>query len=195
MKYIIDEETLSGLANAIRKVNGEDRTYTATEMIEAVTTIMDSAVYILVDEDGNEMPAVYVDSEVDLNATANDIRIGTTAVNNNGIVEGDKVIPSYHTTESTRIIKSGESFTIPLSHLDLYAYTKLQAIICPFNTSVSDSVSAEKISVEDNVYPVQSTESLSVVKKDDENKTINLGIINDTDLTYLIRYFTYKEIY
>lgn len=151
--------------------------------------------YMLVCEDGTELPAVYVEDEVTFTATANDIRLGTVAASAEGVVEGTKDIPAYHTTESICLIMPGESFTIPLSSMDKYAYTKLQAIICPFNTSLTDSVAAEKISVEDNVYPVQSTEPLSVVEKDNENKSINLGITNDTDLTYLIRYFTYKEIY
>ena len=110
-KYIIDETTLQNLANASRKVNGETKSYTPTEMIEAVTNIMDSATYILVDESGNEIPAVYVDSEQVFTATANDIRIGTVAANNDGIVEGEKEIPAYHTTTGLALTPVGDELS------------------------------------------------------------------------------------
>ena len=42
--YSIKESTLVGLANAIRVVNGEKKTYTPEEMIEKVTTIMESII-------------------------------------------------------------------------------------------------------------------------------------------------------
>lgn len=93
-KYIIDESTLQGLANAIRKVTGETRTYTPTEMIEAVTNIMESATYILVDESGREIPAVYVDSEKVFDATAGDILSGKTAATDSGITVGTLDIKS-----------------------------------------------------------------------------------------------------
>lgn len=191
-KYIIDEATLKGLADALRKVIGETRSYTPAEMIEAVTNIMDSATYILVDENGNEVPAVYVDSEVVLTATPNDIRIGTTAVTDDGVTEGEKEIPSYVTTEGYKVITNGSAFYV---HINNYDYTKLQAILCPFNTSIADSVAAEKVVIDDKVYPVQSTGVEATVTIDDENGDIDFGITNTSGESYLIRYFTYKEIY
>lgn len=87
-KYIIDESTLQNLANAIRNVNGENKSYTPEEMIDKVTNIMDSITYILVDENGNEVPAVYMGADTILTATANDIRLGTTAITDEGVTEG-----------------------------------------------------------------------------------------------------------
>lgn len=195
-KYIIDDSTLKGLANALRKVTGEDRTYTPTEMIETITTIMDSATYILVDEEGNEVPAVYVDSEVVLDATDNDVREGTTYVSDNGVSTGAKVIPSYHTCQGFRVIPNGSVISIPnqMTEIDGYDYTKLQALICSYNTSSSNSVSTEKVIVENNVYNVQSTESVSQVLKNHDTKSIETGLTNDTGNQLILRYFMYKEI-
>lgn len=155
----------------------------------------DPQVIILVDEAGNEIPAFLTDEEVQLTATANDIRAGSVAVTNNGITTGDKIIPSYNTTEASVIVLPENDFSIELHHRDLYDYTKLMAVICPFNLSLSNSVSVDKTAINDHVYPVLSAEPLSIVSKDSSKKTINFGIRNDSDKMYVIRYFTYKEIY
>lgn len=191
-KYVIDETTLQNLANAIRKVNGETKSYTPNEMIEAVTNIMESATYILVDEDGNEVPAVYVDSEQVFTATANDIRIGTIAASDAGIIEGEKEIPAYYVSEGVRVITSGSPFRITIADFD---FKKLQALVCPFNTSLSNSVSTEKVAIDNSVYNVLSTEIVSTIIKDTANSYADFGISNDTETRYLIRYFMYKEVY
>lgn len=149
--------------------------------------------YILVTEEGEEFPAVLVDEAIVFDATANDIRLGTTAATQFGVTEGTKVIPSYHTTEGYRLITAGKSFEISFDD-DLYDFTKLQAIICPWSGSVSGSVAAEKVSIDGNVYAVNSTLSLATVTRDNENKTISLGITNESESLYLLRFFTYKEI-
>lgn len=192
-KYLIEGDTLRGLADALRNVSGTDRTYTPSEMIEAVTTILDSATFILVDENGNEVPAVFVEHETVFDAEANDIRLGKTAVNQNGVVEGTKEIPAYHTREGARVITPGSDFIIPtVTHYD---YTKLQAIIGPFNTSLDDSVCAERVVINSNVYEVLSTVSISEVLKDGDNSRIHLNITNESDKSYLLQFFMYKEIY
>ena len=191
-KYMIDGSTLTGMANAIRKVTGSVRSYTPEEMIDAVTTILDSATYILVDENGNEIPAVFVENKTIFDATANDIRIGKVAANQNGVVEGTKEIPVYVTHEGIKLVTAGSKFVIPIADYD---YTKLQAIICPFNTSTNNSVCAEKVVIEDNVYNVLSYEVLTKVIKDNTTGMIDFCITNDTSGLYIIRYFTYKEIY
>lgn len=191
-KYIIESDTLQGLADAIREVSGTTRSYTPTEMIEAVTTILENGAYVLVDDNGNEIPAVFVNNDEAFTATANDIRIGTTAVTEDGVTEGTKEIPSYHTTEGSKVIPVGSSFVLPMKNYD---YTKMQAIFCLFNTSLTDSVSAEKVAINDNVYPVQSTEAEATITKDAEGATVNFGITNTGAVPCLIRYFAYKEIY
>lgn len=151
--------------------------------------------FIIEDADGNEFTGVVVDKEVVFTATDNDVREGLVYASDAGVSTGTKVIPSYHTRESARIITPGSAFTIPFSDLDRYDYTSLQCIICPLNTDLSDSVAAEKIVLLDCVYPVQSTVSISNIVKDDTTKSIILGITNDTEISYVLRYFTYKEIY
>lgn len=191
-KYVIDSETLTGLANALRSVTGETRSYTPTEMIDAVTNIMETGTYILVDEDGNEIPAVFVENKQVFTATANDIRIGTTAVTESGVTEGTKEIPAYVTDEGLCVIPKNGAFTITHKHYD---FTKLQAIVCAYNTSNTNSVAAKKIVIEGNVYNPNSTISLAEVVKDFEKGAINFGIVNDLGSICIIRYFMYKEVY
>lgn len=150
---------------------------------------------ILVDEAGNECAAVLTDEVVELTATPNDIREGKTAVTENGIEVGEKFIPSYHTTEGVQVVPNGSSVTISaLKKMDAYNYTKLQVIMCAYNTSLSNSTSAIKVSINDNVYDVMSTDILSKVAIDDDNKIIDFGITNNTGSIMLLRYFTYKEV-
>lgn len=162
----------------------------------ALGVVEDNArVIILEDEGGNRVAAYLSDEEVTLTATANDIRAGSVAVTNSGVTTGEKVIPSYNTSEASKLILPGHSFEIGFQADYLYDYTKLMAIICPFNKSLKDSVAAEKTAINDSVYPVQSAEVISNIVKDDSEKIISFGISNDTNTVYVLRYFTYKEIY
>lgn len=148
--------------------------------------------YILVDEDGNEFPATFVDNETTFDATANDIRIGKVAATEAGVTQGEKEIPAYHTQEGYKLITAGSDFILSIPN---YEYTKLQAIICPFDTNLANSVAAEKVVIEGCVYPVQSAEAESEVTIDGINSRIVFGITNTSNDIYLMRYFTYKEIY
>ena len=190
-------EKLKAIADAIRGRTGTTGELTLDEMAEMINSMeVDSGddvnTYILVDENGYEVPAVLVDEPVTLTATPNDIRIGTTAVTEEGVVTGEKEIPAYHMTEGFKGIPNGSAFVLPLPHYD---YTKLQAIICLFNTSLTDSVAAERVAIEDNVYPVQSTVPEAQIVIDNDNKRIDFGITNTSGKMCLIRYITYKEIY
>ena len=150
--------------------------------------------YILQTEDGQEIPAVLTEEEVEITATANDIRLGKVAVTENGVIEGTKEIPAYHTRRGTVVVTNGSTLSITgLSANDNYDFTKLQIVICAFNTSLLNSVGAEMVAIGDSVYNVQSTEALSTITKDHDTKTINLGITNDTGSPLILRYFTYKE--
>jgi hypothetical protein len=148
--------------------------------------------YILTDENGNELTGVYVESETIFTATDNDVREGKVYAGDGGKSVGQKNIPSYYTSEGRKIVTDGSKFTIPTPNYD---YTRLQAIICPYNTTPDNSVASEKIVVNNNVYNVQSTTSISLVEKDQMNACIDLGITNVSGGIYVIRYFTYKEIY
>lgn len=151
--------------------------------------------FTLVDEAGAEFVGVVTDKEVLLTANAeNDIREGTVAVTDDGIVTGSKVIPSYHTNHGARLIAAGGDFTIRLEKLDCYDYTNFHGIICSWNTNLSNSVAADRIVVLDAVYPVLSTEIISNVTKDSDSKSIIFGITNNTGSPCVVRYMTYKEI-
>lgn len=151
--------------------------------------------YILTDENGTEMATgVVVGEKTVFTATDNDVRQGLVYAGDEGVSTGLKDIPAYHTTEMSRYIDNGEAYTIPLSNLDLYDYTKLQAIICKYNTSTESSVCAVKVVISDKVYDVNSSTPLASVVKDNVNKTINLGITNNSGAPCVLRVFTYKEI-
>lgn len=167
------------------------------EAVSKIEPAEDIAAYVLVDESGNEYPAVLLDEGVELTATENDIRQGKIAVTDKGITTGEKVIPSYHTSEGYRIIPVGDTVTIPNlnSLVDSYDYTRLQAMICNFNTDIEKSVLTEKVVIDNNVYNVLSTEVFSEVLKNHDDKTVELGITNNSNTIWILRFFMYKEIY
>lgn len=173
---------------AKRSLGGTIRTKVQVSGHVSLGTVIrdDTQTFILVDEYGNEVPAVLVDEEVALTATTNDIRIGTTAVTDAGVVIGEKEIPAYHTTEGMRVVSAGEDFVI--DNLGRHCeFTKLQALVC------SNSVSTEKVCIDTKVYEANSTAVLSEVSVDTESQVVHLGITNDTVKPYVIRYLTYKE--
>lgn len=193
-KYIIDSNTLECLGDSIRSITGSTKRFTPEEMINEVTNILNSATFILVDKDGNEYPASFLSSEPVFTATANDIRKGVTAITAEGLTVGTKVIPAYHTTEGFVVVPAGSEFVISFTN-DRYDFTKFQGIICLVGSSINASVSAEKVVIGDKVYMTNSSDPISSVTKDSTNKKIKLGIVNDTDNMYLLRYFTYREEY
>ena len=148
--------------------------------------------FVIKDENGNEAVAVMVEEETEFTATANDIREGVVAATDSGVTEGTKYIPSYNTSEGIQIIPANQSLYIRIKD---YEYTKLQAVVCPFNSSMTNSVSTEKVVIEDNVYEPHSTTIIAKVAINNDDGTIVLGIINDFGKPCLIRYFSYKEIY
>lgn len=86
----------------------------------------------------------------------------------------------------------GEEFLLPIQNYD---YTKLQAIFCPFNTSLEDSVAADRVVIDDKVYPVGSAVFEGAITVNHELGRIEFGVTNNSGKTCVIRYSTYKEIY
>ena len=66
-------------------------------------------------------------------------------------------------------------------------------MISKFDTSVKNSVAVDRVVIDDFVYAVNSTNALSSVTKNQETKTVNLNITNETSDTFLLRYFTFRE--
>lgn len=148
--------------------------------------------FILVDSKGAEITGVIVDQETNFNATAEDIKVGKTAVTDEGVTEGADT-RTYRTTHSTRVIFPGESFSIPLAEYNKYDYTKFQAMIAEFNTNQFDSTSVDKFSLNNEVFNVGSDVKIADVTKNSVSKSIDLNITNNTENSFIIHYSTYKE--
>lgn len=142
---------------------------------------------------GQEIQAVLVDSEKLFTAEANDVREGKTFASDYGVGVGNRVIPAYHTTQGF-VMVANEKPLIINGLQDNYDYTKLQAIVCLLNTNLNDSVAAEQISVGDKLYNVKSTEALSEISKNNNNKTIELGATNTFGRPCIIRFFMCREV-
>lgn len=156
----------------------------------------DETVYILRDDDGNELVGVLTDVKPVLTATADDIRKGETAVTEAGITEGTKIIPKYYTTYGDILVFSGDDFYIQLANkeLSLADFAKLQVIICEYTGNAKESKAAEFVVIDNAVYAVQSSAKIADVTKDTENNIINLGITNTSEKDYVMRYITCKEV-
>ena len=147
---------------------------------------------VLQDEKGVDLVGIVTEKAIVFDASPNDIRLGKIAATQHGVTIGEKVIPSYNTDEGYKVIPKGSDFAVNTKNYD---YTKMQAILCPVNGSVDNSVAADKVVIDSKVYAVQSSEVVSNVAPDHEKKQISFGITNNSDSAYLIRYFSYKEIY
>ena len=148
--------------------------------------------FVIQDENGNEVTAVVTDQEQIFTATDNDVREGFVYASDSGVSTGTKNIPAYHTSEGYKIVTDGSKFIVQFPN---YKYTKLQAIICPYNVSFAGSVAAEKVAIDGKVYPVQSTVAEADISLNDTVGYVDFGLTNTSGKLYLIRYFTYKEIY
>jgi len=185
---------LTELADNLREANETTEPMSLSKMVELSEGLeVPPETYILVDENGNEYPAVMTAKEVILTAdAATDIRKGTVAVTDKGVVTGEKEIPAYHVTQGSRAIPDGRNCEINVQN---YEYTKLQAVMCLFNTDSSNSVAADRVVIDSKVYPVQSTIAEASVTTKSDPGSIDFGITNTSGKPYLIRYFSYKEIY
>ncbi|MDD6828012.1 MAG: hypothetical protein PUE12_18240 [Oscillospiraceae bacterium] len=146
----------------------------------------------IVDNNGNTIIGTVTDSEITLDATRDDVKVGKTFASTDGIQEGIDT-RTYRTNHGVELILPGESFSILLDKYDTYDYTKFQAMIAEFNTTELDSINISKISINDAVYSANSNTKLSNVTKNTSSKSINLNMTNSTDHTYIIHYNTYKE--
>lgn len=189
-------DKIKAIADAIRERTGITAKMSLDEMAETISYMDvgsdDTQTYILVDENGIEYPAVMVDNPVVLTATRNDVRIGTTAVTEEGVITGEKVIPPYYATEGTKVVTNNSPFVISIRDYD---YTKLQVILCPYDKNMANSVSAEKVVINDSLYLVRSTTVETTVSVNEELKRIELGVVNTSGSPYIIRFFTMKEMY
>lgn len=149
--------------------------------------------FVLVDENGTELTGVVVDNPVVFTAGDNDVREGKVYASDSGVSTGTKDIPAYHTSEGCEVIMAGNA--VKIVNAMHYEYTKLQVLICTFNSNIANSVATEKVSIDGTVYNVGSDAAIATVTLDSENKAIDFGIVNEGSNPLIIRYFMYKEIY
>lgn len=148
--------------------------------------------FILVDSDNNQFTGVVTDNMQVFDATPSDVKIGKTFVSDKGVEKGTDT-KTYRTEHSSYLIFPGENFSILLEEYNQYDYTKFQAIIAKFNTSFEDSVNTDKISINDNIYAVNSTDILSNITKNSVTKSVDFNIVNNTDNIYVVHFNTYRE--
>lgn len=143
-------------------------------------------------DDGTELMGVVTEKEELLDAKPSDVRVGKKVVSDSGIIEGTNTI-NYRTQSGSRLIKPGQSFSIPLTMYNQYDYTKFQCIIVLFNSDYSDSAETMAITINDSVFSATNYNKLSDITKNIDTKSIDLNITNNSDNIYSIRYFTYRE--
>lgn len=146
--------------------------------------------YVLTNADGTQKVYAQLSSKepVTLTAGANDIRLNTSAITNDGYTEGTKDIPAYYSRYGHKFVQAGTEAMIDNHEID---YESLMVTIAPFNSSVDESVSVNYVSIDDSMYEAKSTTKLSDITKDVENETIHLGI-TVSELSVL-RYFVVRE--
>lgn len=189
------QETLTATMTSRQRLQATVEPHGVLKGIVSKAKTDNEKVFILKDDYGNELVGILTDTKPVLSATSNDIRIGETAVTEEGITVGEKVIPGYLAHEGVKRIRPGQKFEISLGDPNQYDYTLFQCVICKFNTGLHDSVGAEKVVILDNVYEVSSTNPVSAVVKNHEKQSIDLGLYNDTGDSFVVRYVTFKEIY
>lgn len=150
--------------------------------------------FVITDDDGNEIIGVVTAQEQIFTATDNDVREGLTYASDDGVSQGSKTIPEYETVSGSQMIKPGCTFTIPLYEKKAYDYTSFQCMVSLVDfDDLDNSVNTNMISVNDGVFEVNSTNKLSNVVKNFETQSIDLNMTNNTENSYFIHYFTYRE--
>lgn len=146
----------------------------------------------ITDNNGNTFIGTVTDSEVIFDATRDDVKIGKTFASNDGVQEGIDT-RTYRTCIKNWLIFPGENYSISLSDYNRYDYTGFNAMIAKFNSTIVDSTAVEKVVLNDCVYNVNSTSILSTITKNQETKSVDFNITNNTDYTYVVYVSTYKE--
>lgn len=196
MSTIVDKlNLLLENKNAIKAVleeKGKEPTDVLSTYAQSISELdnEEQVSYVLSNADGSKKIYAQLSSKepITLTATENDIRLGSTAITNVGYTEGSKDIPAYHSTTGRKIILAGQNVAISLPR---YEYTKFQATISNYNTSIDDSVEVVASTIEDSVYEAKSTTKLADITIDASSQSILLNVT--ADVKSVLRYFTMKE--
>lgn len=143
-------------------------------------------------EDGTVLNGVVTEEPPVITARPKDIRIGKTAILGDGIVEGENTI-TYRTRVATRVILPNQTFSLPLSMYNHYDYTKIQAIIVLHSSKYDNNAETMAVTIDNAVFSTQTSEKLSDITKNENAKSIDFNITNNSDKNYSIRYFTYRD--
>ena len=143
---------------------------------------------VTVDGENKTYAVLYGEERAELTATPNDIRLGTVAITNKGITEGEKDIPAYYSRYGVRKFTKGKEVKISTPEYD---YKSLMASIATFNKSLSESTYINIASVGDAMYECKSNTKSSDITKDLVNEQINFGLTTEEDS--VIRYFVVRE--
>lgn len=146
--------------------------------------------YVLTNADGTQKVYAQLSSKesVTLTAKANDIRLNTSAITNDGYTEGTKDIPAYFSMYGKKIVYENEEATLTNHETD---YKNLMVTITPFNSSLDESVEVTYASIDDSMYEAKSTTKISDITVDLDTETIHFGV-TVTELSVL-RYFVVRE--
>lgn len=128
------------------------------------------------------------EEKVELTATANDVREGTSVIVDSGYLEGEKYIPSYHSRYGKKAVTSGSEAIITGDETD---YEQIMVSIAPFNSSLDESVAVMYVSVDNAMYEVNTGNKISDITKDVNNEQVNLGIV--VDELSILRFFLVRE--
>lgn len=146
--------------------------------------------YVLTNADGTQKVYAQLSSKepVTLTAGANDIRLNTSAITNDGYTEGQKDIPAYFAMYGEKFVYENEEATLTNHETD---YKNLMVTITPFNSSLDESVEVTYASIDDSMYEAKSTTKISDITVDLDTETIHFGV-TVTELSVL-RYFVVRE--
>ena len=133
-------------------------------------------------EDGTVLEGVVADDAPALDATAQDIRKGKTAITTNGVTVGEYA--AQRAISSSISINAGDACVIPFED-GTYDYAAFQCVI-------TSSGAIKYASINNKIVSVDGTE-ISTITKDVNTKSINLNFTNDSEDIYEILYTTYRD--
>jgi hypothetical protein len=146
-------------------------------------------VYTVTLDGENEVFAqLHGEEKVQLTATPNDIREGSVAITETGVITGEKFIPSYISRYGKKYVLANSEAVITGAATD---YKQIMISIAPFDSSLDASVGINYVSVDDSVYDVNTGLKVASITKDVANDRVNLGVIA-TEKSVL-RYFLVEE--
>lgn len=180
----------SDIKNSLEAQSKEptDKFVTYSDLVDSLENPDEITYCVTLDGESKAYAQLHGEEEITLTATANDIRINTSAITDVGYTEGTKEIPSYYSSYGKKLVLADKTATITSHETD---YSALMITIAPLSSTVDESVAINYVSVDDSVYEAVTGTKVSDITKDLDNEEINLGI-TVTEKSVL-RYFVVRE--